>query len=77
VSSRGYSLVVAYDLTKTDQRAPGQILFKRATRWTDPPRVTADLSSLLGQTVIPPWVPQILSAIAATRRGSGKTVPLR
>ena len=62
-----HSLVVAYDLTKTDpsavaalrERAPGQILFERATRWTDPPRVTADVSALLGQTVIPPWAAQM------------------
>ncbi len=62
-----HSLVVAYDLTKTDpsavvalrERAPGQILFERATCWTDPPRVTADVSGLLGQTVVPPWAAQI------------------
>jgi hypothetical protein len=58
-----HSLVVAYDLTSTDpdaaaalrQRAPGQILFERATCWTAPPRVTADISGLLGQLVVPPW----------------------
>ena len=57
------SLVVAYDLTQTDpaavaalrQRAPGQILLERATCWTDPPRVSADVSGLLGQVVTPPW----------------------
>jgi hypothetical protein len=62
-----HSLVVAYDLTKTDpgavaalrERAPGQILFERTTCWTGPPRVTADVSGLLGQTVIPPWAAQI------------------
>jgi len=39
-----HSLVVAYDLTKTDpdavaalrERVPGQILFERATCWTSP-----------------------------------------
>ena len=62
-----HSLVVAYDLTKTDpgavaalrERAPGQILFERATCWTDPPRVTADVSGLLGQSAVPPWAAQI------------------
>jgi tetratricopeptide (TPR) repeat protein len=62
-----HSLVVAYDLTETDpgavaalrERAPGQILFERATCWTDPPRAAADVSGLLGQTVIPPWAAQI------------------
>ena len=47
-----HSIVVAYDLTTTDpaavaalrERVPGQILFERVTRWTDPPRVTADVS---------------------------------
>jgi tetratricopeptide (TPR) repeat protein len=58
-----HSLVVAYDLTQTDPdavadlrwRAPGQIVFERATCWTDPPRVTADISGLLGQSVASPW----------------------
>jgi hypothetical protein len=58
-----HTLIVAYDLTEIDpravtalrDRAPGQILFERATRWTDPPRVTADVSGLLAQTVVPPW----------------------
>jgi hypothetical protein len=62
-----HSLVVAYDLTETDpsavaalrERAPGQILFERATCWTDPPRVTADVSGMLGQTVVPPWAAQM------------------
>jgi hypothetical protein len=62
-----HSLVIAYDLTETDpsavaalrERAPGQILFERATCWTDPPRVTADVSGLLGQTVVPPWATQM------------------
>ena len=62
-----HSLVVAYDLTKTDpgavaalrERTPGQILFERATCWTGPPSVTADVSGLLGQTIIPPWAAQI------------------
>jgi hypothetical protein len=59
-------LVVAYDLTRTDpdavtalrERVPGQVLFERATCWTGPPRVTADVSGLLGQTVVPPWAAQ-------------------
>jgi hypothetical protein len=58
-----HSLVVAYDLTKTDpdavaalrHRAPSQIVFERATCWTDPPHVTADVNGLLAQTIIPPW----------------------
>ena len=38
---------------------PGQILFERATSWPDPPRVTADVGGLLGQTIIAPWAAQI------------------
>jgi hypothetical protein len=57
------SLVVAYDLNATDAdavaglrwRAPGQVLFERATCWTDPPRVAADVSGLLGEHVLAPW----------------------
>jgi hypothetical protein len=60
-------LVVVYHLTKTDpdavtalrERAPGQVLFERVTCWTDPPRVTADVSGLLAQTVVPPWAAQM------------------
>jgi hypothetical protein len=56
-------LVVAYDLNSTDpgavaalrQRAPGQILFERATCWTDPPRVAADISGLLAQAFAATW----------------------
>ena len=40
------------------ERAPGQVLFERATCWTDPPRITADVSGLLHQTVVPPWATQ-------------------
>jgi hypothetical protein len=57
------SLVIAYDLTAADpaavaalhRRVPGQVLFERATRWTGPPRVTADVTGLLGQVTVPPW----------------------
>lgn len=56
-------LVVAYDLTEVDQdksatlyeRAPGEVLFEHATRWMAPPHWPADVSTLLGQFVIPPW----------------------
>jgi hypothetical protein len=41
------------------ERAPGQVLVERATCWTDPPRVTADVSGLLGQVAVPPWAPQL------------------
>jgi hypothetical protein len=62
-----HSLVVAYDLTGADpdavkalrQRAPGQVLFERAMCWTAPPRVTADVTGLLGQMVVPPWGAQL------------------
>ncbi len=61
------SLVVAYDLANTDraavaalrERAPGQVLFERATCWTSPPLVTADVSGLLHQTVVAPWAAQL------------------
>lgn len=57
------SLVVAYDLNAASpdavaalrRRVPGQVLFQRATCWTDPPRVAADLSGLLGEYVLAPW----------------------
>jgi hypothetical protein len=56
-------LVVAYDLNGTDpdavaalrRRLPGQVLFERATCWTDPPRITADITGLLAQAAAAPW----------------------
>ncbi len=56
-------LVVAYDLRGVDSeavaalrwRVPGQILFERATCWTEPPGVSADISGLLAQVVVAPW----------------------
>lgn len=61
------SLVVAYDLTATDpaavaalrRRVLGQVLFERAMGWTDPPRVTSDVTGLLGQVTVPPWEPHL------------------
>ncbi|MGW2371948.1 MULTISPECIES: tetratricopeptide repeat protein [Kitasatospora] len=58
-------LVVAYDLNECDpaevaqlrERTEGQLLFEHATCWTDPPAVTADVSTLLGQIVNAPWEP--------------------
>jgi hypothetical protein len=35
------------------------VLFERATSWTDPPKVTADVSGLLGQVAVPPWAPRL------------------
>jgi hypothetical protein len=60
-------LIVAYDLNAADpaavtalrQRAPGQILFERATCWASPPQVTADVTGLLAQVTVPPWEPHI------------------
>lgn len=57
------ALVVAYDLNECDRelvavlgdRAPGEILYEHATCWTDTPAVSADISTLLVQTVIAPW----------------------
>lgn len=57
-----HSLVVAHDLNSAGPDAvaalrgpPGQVLFERATCWTDPPRVAADVSGLLGEHVLAPW----------------------
>ncbi|GAA4629274.1 hypothetical protein GCM10023196_049320 [Actinoallomurus vinaceus] len=56
-------LVVAYDLDGTDpelrrrlrDRAPGEVLYEHATCWTNPPAVTADVSTLLVRSVVAPW----------------------
>ena len=54
------TVVVAYDLTEADatglhERATGQVLYEHATCWTDPPEVTADVSTFLHQMVVPAW----------------------
>ncbi|MER7467515.1 hypothetical protein [Streptomyces sp. NPDC097981] len=56
-------LVVAYDLNECDpdlvaalgERAAGELLFEHATCWTDTPAATADVCTMLVQTVIAPW----------------------
>jgi hypothetical protein len=58
-------LVVAYDLNACDpalvaalrERAEGDLLFEHATCWTDPPGASADVCTLLVQTVVAPWEP--------------------
>ncbi|WP_329120310.1 hypothetical protein [Streptomyces sp. NBC_01465] len=57
------TVVVAYDLNDVDEtvlaalreRTPGEVLYERATCWTDPPAVSADMSGLLAQHCIEPW----------------------
>jgi hypothetical protein len=66
-AARPDTVVVAYDLNDVDpevagslrQRVQGQILFEHATCWTDAPAVSADVSVLLGQTIIAPWAPRL------------------
>ncbi|MBE1488459.1 tetratricopeptide repeat protein [Plantactinospora soyae] len=62
--ARPESVVVAYDLSEVDDgglltalrdRAAGQVLFEHATCWTDPPAVSADVSTMLTQVVVAPW----------------------
>ncbi|WP_327265623.1 hypothetical protein OG444_33455 [Streptomyces sp. NBC_01232] len=91
--SRTDTLVVAYDLNAVDPdlvrtlhaRADGQILAEHATRWTNPPAVSADFSTLLCQFVVPPWkedprpeeeiARDIARADAAADQGDGMTPP--
>jgi hypothetical protein len=60
VPGRPGALVIAYDLNETDaeglwERAEEQVLFERASCWTDPPAVSADVTGLLHQVVKSPW----------------------
>ncbi|TMQ99199.1 hypothetical protein ETD83_18300 [Actinomadura soli] len=69
-------LVVAYDLNETEadglwERAEGQVLFERATCWTAPPAVSADVTGLLHQVVVAPWGEQL----RVTPDGETETVP--
>ncbi|MFJ8210262.1 hypothetical protein [Streptomyces sp. NPDC096033] len=58
-------LVVAYDLSACDpetvhaltERAPGELLFEHATCWTETPGASADVCTLLVQSVTAPWEP--------------------
>ncbi|MGH3240841.1 MAG: tetratricopeptide repeat protein [Spirillospora sp.] len=76
VPGRPGVLVVAYDLNDIEaddlwDRAEGQVLFERATCWTDPPAVSADVSGLLHQVVVPPWGERL----RMTPGGDTETVP--
>ncbi|MFI0372299.1 tetratricopeptide repeat protein [Actinomadura sp. 1N219] len=69
-------LVVAYDLNGVEadglrERADGQVLFERATCWTDPPGISADVTGLLHQVVVPPWGERL----RVTPSGETETVP--
>ncbi|MEE6258846.1 hypothetical protein [Plantactinospora sonchi] len=63
-AERRDTLVVAYDLSAVEDRdllvalrdrAPGEVLFEHGTCWTSPPAVSADVSTLLAQFLVPPW----------------------
>ncbi|MBB2911141.1 tetratricopeptide (TPR) repeat protein [Streptosporangium becharense] len=57
------TVVVAYSLDEVDgdvladlwNRVPGQVLYEHATCWTDPPALSADVSTLLRQHGASPW----------------------
>ncbi|MCX5380454.1 hypothetical protein [Streptomyces sp. NBC_00091] len=61
------TLVVAYDLSAHDpelltglrERAPGQVLYEHANRWTEPAAVPADFSALQRQVGSEPWGEQL------------------
>ncbi|MBT2450528.1 hypothetical protein J7F03_26325 [Streptomyces sp. ISL-43] len=83
------TLVVAYDLGEADpslsERADGQILYEHATRWTDPPPVSADFSALQAQFAVRPWkddtrpeeeiAREVAAADPAPDEGDGETPP--
>lgn len=62
-ADRAGSLVIAYDLTATDddavealrRRVDGQIVYEHATCWTEPPAISADICGLLRQSITTPW----------------------
>ncbi len=61
------TLVVAYDLSAHDpdtldglcERAPGQVLYEHANRWTEPAAVPADFITLQRQLGSEPWGEQL------------------
>ncbi|MFD9307232.1 hypothetical protein ACFWCB_31950 [Streptomyces sp. NPDC060048] len=83
------TLVVSYDLGGADpslgERADGQILYEHATRWTDPPPVSADFSVLQAQFAVRPWeddtrpeeeiAREVAAADPAPDGGDGATPP--
>lgn len=79
VPDRPDTVVVGYDLSVFDgeflsrlrKRTPGQVLYEHATCWTEPPAVTADISTLLRQTGNPPWG----AAIRMAADGSAEQEP--
>lgn len=60
---RSDTIVVAYDLNEVEddvpaglrERQPGQVLYEHSTCWTDPPAVSADVSTQLVQMCTAPW----------------------
>jgi hypothetical protein len=78
-AGRERTVVVAYRLDDVEPdllgrlrpRAPGQVLVEHATRWTDPPPVAADFTTLLHQVVVAPWGERM----RVTEDGAPGTVP--
>lgn len=61
-------LVVAYDLADVPwrdlerliDRRPGQVLFAHASRWVEDGAIAPDVTTLLHQSVVPPWGAQLV-----------------
>ncbi|MFE9246910.1 hypothetical protein [Nocardiopsis sp. NPDC006938] len=80
---RSDALVVAYDLNDSEPdllrslvpRAPGQVLFEHASCWTSPPGATADVVSVLHQSVVRPWGESLRVVDGEVERGPADESP--
>lgn len=84
-AGRPDTMVVAYDLTEVDgellgglrDRVPDQVLYEHVTCWTQPPAVTADVSTILCQTIVSPWGEQLRQVQdGSVQRGPADTRPV-
>jgi hypothetical protein len=74
-------LVVAYDLVSLGrreieqllERRPGQVLFAHVTPWTEDTVIAADVTTLLGQRVVPAWESQLVFDHASGKAAPGAT----
>ena len=65
----GDTVVVAYDLSALGgdvlaplrERAGGELLVEHASCWTSPPRVAADVTGLLHQSIVEPWGERLMA----------------
>lgn len=76
-------LVVVYDLANVErkdlerllERRDGQVLYAHATGWTEDGAIGADVTTVLHQSIVTPWEPQLVIDPATGQAKTGEADP--